>query len=161
VNLNKSFAQGSELEIQTRLSSRLRMDSSYAYTSTQILSAPLGSGPLFSAGAPLLRRPKHSGTLLISYFGNRWGASLAGTFVGPRPDFDFTQGLIPAGIVPPINHVAGYARVDPGAWYAITSRMTAYVNVQNALNHPYQEVVGYPALKANFRAGMRFRLGGE
>ena len=83
MNLNKSFAQGSELEIQTRLSSRLRMDSSYAYTSTQILSAPLGSGPLFSAGAPLLRRPKHSGTLLISYFGNRWGASLAGTFVGP------------------------------------------------------------------------------
>jgi len=32
--------------------------------------------------------------------------------------------------------------------------------VENILNRRYNEVVGYPALKANFRAGMRFRLGG-
>jgi outer membrane receptor protein involved in Fe transport len=48
-----------------------------------------------------------------------------------------------------------------GAWYAINSRVTAYVNVENALNKHYEEVVGYPALRANFRAGMRFRIGGE
>ena len=153
-NLNRSFAQGSELEIQTRLSTHLRVDGSYAYTSTQILSAPLGTP--FPAGAPLLRRPKHSGTLLVSYFGSRWGASLAGTAMGLRPDSDFTFGTIP-----PINHVAGYARFDTGAWYAINSRMTTYVNVQNMFNKHYQEVVGYPALAANFRAGMRFRIGGE
>jgi vitamin B12 transporter len=155
-NLNRSFAQGLELEIQSRLTPRLRLDGAYAYTSTQILGAPLGAGPLFSPGSPLLRRPKHSGTLLVSYFGGRWGASLAGTAVGPRPDSDFTFGTIPA-----VNHAAGYARFDPGAWYAITSRMTAYVNVQNALNQRYQEVVGYPALGVNFRAGMRLRVGGE
>jgi outer membrane cobalamin receptor len=160
-NLNKSFAHGSELQIESRLTARLRVDGSYTYTSTQILNAPLGSGALFSAGASLLRRPKHSGTLLISYFGNRWGASLVGTFVGPRPDSDFTQFLIPAGIVPPINHVAGYARIDPGAWYAINSRITAYVNVQNVFNQHYQEVVGYPGLRVNVRAGMRYRIGGE
>jgi outer membrane receptor protein involved in Fe transport len=39
--------------------------------------------------------------------------------------------------------------------------MTAYVNVENVLNRQYNEVVGYPALGANFRAGMRFRIGGE
>jgi vitamin B12 transporter len=153
-NLNKSFAQGSELEIQTRLTTRLRVEGSYAYTSTQILSAPLDTP--FPAGAPLLRRPKHSGTLLVSYFGGRWGASLAGTAVGSRPDSDFTFGAIPA-----VNHAAGYARFDPGVWFAITPRMTAYLNVQNAFNQHYQEVVGYPALGVNFRAGMRFRLGGE
>jgi outer membrane receptor protein involved in Fe transport len=43
----------------------------------------------------------------------------------------------------------------------MTSRITAYVNVENALNKYYNEVVGYPALTANFRAGLRFRLGGE
>jgi len=155
-NINRSFAQGSELEIQARPRMRLRVDGSYAYTSTQILSAPLGSGPLFSTGAPLLRRPKHSGTLLVSYFGNRWGASLAGSFVGRRPDSDFTFGLIP-----PVDHAAGYARLDPGVWYAITPHVTAYVNVQNALDKRYQEVVGYPALGVNFRGGMRFRIGGD
>jgi len=154
-NVNRSFAQGSELEIQTRLSARLRVDGSYAYTSTEILSAP-GAAPPYATGEPLLRRPKHSGTLLVSYFGNRWGASLAGTAMGPRPDSDFTYGA-----VPPFNHASGYARFDPGAWYAINSRVTAYVSVQNALNHAYNEIVGYPALKANFRAGMRFRIGGD
>ena len=51
--------------------------------------------------------------------------------------------------------------MDLGAWYAITSRITAYVNLENALDKAYQEVVGYPALGANVRAGMRFRIGGE
>jgi vitamin B12 transporter len=155
-NLNRSFAQGAELELDARPRARLRVDASYAYTSNQILSAPLGAGPLFSTGAPLLRRPKHAGTILVSYFGNRWGGGLAGTFIGRRPDSDFTFGLIP-----PINYAAGYARLDPGVWYAITPRVTAYVNVQNMLDKHYQEVVGYPALGVNFRGGMRFRVGGD
>ena len=92
----------------------------------------------------------------MSYFAGRWGASLAGTFVGRRPDSDFTF-----GVVPPVNHTAGYARLDPGAWYALNRTVTVYLNVENALNKHYQEVVGYPALAVNFRAGMRFRIGGD
>ena len=60
-----------------------------------------------------------------------------------------------------IDHAAGYVRVDLGGWYALTSRVTAYVNVGNIFDKQYQEVVGYPALGTNFRAGMRFRIGGE
>ena len=41
------------------------------------------------------------------------------------------------------------------------SRITAYANVENALDRRYNEVVGYPALPLNFRAGFRFRIGGE
>ena len=40
-------------------------------------------------------------------------------------------------------------------------RDPAYVNVSNALDRRYNEVVGYPALPVNFRAGLRFRIGGE
>jgi len=39
--------------------------------------------------------------------------------------------------------------------------VTAYVNVENVLNQHYNEVVGYPALSVNFRAGLRFRIGGD
>jgi len=39
--------------------------------------------------------------------------------------------------------------------------VTAYVNVQNMFDKHYQEVVGYPALRVNFRGGMRFRVGGD
>ena len=158
VNVNKSMAHGAELTLTTRITSHLSMDSGYTYTSTKILEAPFCTpdnfcDPLLARGEPLLRRPRHLGSVLVTYLGSRWGANLGGSFVGRRPDSDFFG----FGI----THAAGYARVDLGGWYAINSRITAYANVENALNDHYNEVVGYPALSANFRAGVRFRIGGE
>jgi outer membrane receptor protein involved in Fe transport len=115
-----------------------------------------GGFPPFAAGQPLLRRPRHMGSVLLNYAGRRCGGNLGGSLVGRRFDSDFLFGK-----VPPQDHTPGYARVDLGAWYAVNSHVTAYANVENALNRRYEEVAGYPALKANFRAGMRFRLGGE
>jgi vitamin B12 transporter len=153
LNVNTAFAQGAEVGIQAKLWSRLLLNTSYTYTSTEILDNPAPIDGQFVTGMPLLRRPKHSATTLLSYLGSRWGANLGGSFVGRRADDDF-DGFN-------IHHAAGYARVDLGGWYAINSRVTAYVNVENALNDHYNEVVGYPALTANFRAGFRFRIGGE
>lgn len=159
VNVNESLAHGAELELHGRLMRHLTVDGGYTYTSTEILSAPLCQlipcNPLLSPGAPLLRRPKHSGTLLLTYLRSHWGADVAGSFVGRRPDSDFE------GLIPPVTHAAGYALINTGGWYAINSRMTAYINLENILNRRYEEAAGYPALKANFRAGMRFRIGGE
>ena len=155
VNLNRALAHGAELEVRGRLKQRLSFDGAYTYTSTQILQAPLAVNPLLSAGAPLLRRPKHAGTLLLTYSGRRWGGDVGGSFVGRRADSDFE------GLVPPVTYAAGYARVDFGGWHALNSRMTVYVQVGNALNRHYEEAAGYPALRANFRAGMRFRVGGD
>ncbi len=157
-NVQKSLAQGAEVQIQGRVWKKLSLNTAYTYLSTEYLQAPLCTpanicDSAFATGNPLLRRPKHSATTLLSYLGKRWSASLGGSFVGRRPDSDF-DGF-------GVDHAAGYARVDLGGWYAITSRVTAYVNVQNAFNDHYNEVLGYPALTANFRAGMRFRIGGE
>ena len=154
-NIDKSFAHGAEIEFHGRLFSRLSLTAAYNYTSTQILLQPFAFDAQHEPGSPLLRRPKHSGSLLLSYFGNRWGANLGGSFVGRRPDSDFF--VLPT----PVDHAAGYARIDLGGWYAINSRVTAYANVENALDRRYNEVVGYPALPVNFRAGFRFRIGGE
>ena len=157
-NVQQSFAQGAELQIDGKIWKKLSLDAAYTYTSTEILENPLctPTNPCFypyAPGDPLLRRPKHSGTMLLNYLGTRWSANLSGSFVGRRPDSDFVDDLV--------NHAAGYARIDLGGWYAINSRVTAYANVGNAFNAHYNEVVGYPALTANFRAGLRFRIGGE
>jgi vitamin B12 transporter len=152
-NIDKSLAHGAEIQIAGRLNSRLSLNGSYLYTSSQILLQPFAFDSLHQPGQPLLRRPKHSGNLLLTYLGTRWGANLGGSFVGRRADSDFLGFNI--------DHAAGYARADLGGWYAINSRITAYVNLENALNQHYNEVVGYPALTANFRAGVRFRIGGE
>ncbi len=159
VNVDKSFAQGAELEFQGQIRSTLSFNTAYTYTSTQILAAPLCTPANFcdptvlGVGQPLLRRPKHSATALLTYLGSRWGADLRGSFVGPRPDSDF----LGFGF----DHDPGYVRVDVGGWYVITSRVTAYADIGNLLDQHYNEVLGYPALTTNFRAGVRLRIGGE
>ena len=152
-NVNEAFAQGAEVGLQAKLRTRLLLNTAYTYTSTQILDDPAPIDSQYNPGQPLLRRPKHSATVLLSYLGTRWGANLSGSFVGRRPDDDF-YGFN-------IDHAAGYVRADLGGWYAINRRVTAYANIENALDRRYNEVVGYPALPINFRVGFRFRVGGE
>lgn len=153
VNVNKALAHGAEINLEAKLRSRLLLNSAYTYTSTQILDNPAPVDTQFSPGQPLLRRPKHSATESLSYLGSRWGGTLGASFVGRRPDDDFFG----FGI----HHAAGYVRADLGGWYAVNSRITTYANVENVLDRRYNEVVGYPALPINIRAGLRFRLGGE
>jgi outer membrane cobalamin receptor len=158
VNVDKSFAQGAEVELQGQIRQRIWLNAAYTYTSTEILQAPVCTpanfcSPLLTAGQPLLRRPKNSATALVNYLGKRWAGNLGASFVGPRPDSDFLGYNI--------NHAAGYVRVDVGGSYQFRPRIAAYANVENALNQHYNEVVGYPALGTNFRAGLRFLLGAE
>jgi vitamin B12 transporter len=157
-NVQESLAHGAEIQLQGRIEKRLSLTTAYTYTSTQYLQSPYCAEdacgtPLYETGNPLLRRPKHSATTLLSYLGTRWAANLGGSFVGRRPDSDFFDTLV--------DHAAGYVRVDLGGWYAINHRVSAYANLENALDRRYNEVVGYPALPINFRAGFRFRIGGE
>jgi vitamin B12 transporter len=152
-NVNQALAHGAEFGIEAKLRSRLLLNTGYTYTSTQILQNPAPINSLYNVGSPLLRRPRHSATALLSYLGTRWGGNLGGSFVGRRPDSDF----LGFGI----DHAAGYVRADLGGWYAVRPRVTLYANVENALDRRYNEVVGYPALPVSFRAGLRFRIGGE
>ena len=160
-NLNKSMAHGAEVELHGQISTHFSFTGAYTYTSTRIEDAPPCNPPfcdplIFGVGAPLLRRPKQAGSVLVTYTRSRFGATAAVVAVGRRPDSDFLFGFIP-----PIYFADGYARLDLGGWFNINRHVTAYANVNNALNNHYNEVLGYPALKANFRAGLRFTLGGE
>ena len=113
-NLNSTMAHGAEVGLHARWRNSIRLDASYTYDSTQILDAPLAFDPTALPGRPLLRRPKHAGSLLLNYFGTQWGGNVSGTFIGPRADSDFLFGA-----VPPVDHTAGYALVNVGGWYAI------------------------------------------
>jgi len=73
--------------------------------------------------------------------------------VGRRVDSDFFGFHI--------DHAPAYVVVNTGGWYRVHPRITTYVNVENLLNRNYNEVTGYPALGINFRAGIRFRVGGD
>lgn len=155
VNVNRSMAHGAEIEFTARPAARVSVSAGYVHVSSQIEEAPFAFDPLLQPGRPLLRRPRHSGSVLTTYSAPRWGVQLGGSFVGRRPDSDFV------GLVPAVTSVGGYARIDAGAWLEVNRFATAYANLGNLLNQEYEEVAGYPALGAHFRAGMRFRFGGE
>ena len=173
-NVSRSRAHGVELEFHGRPRAGWSLDGGYFYTHSKILEAPpvcsFALGLLthcvfdkhFTTGQPLVRRPRHSGMMLVTYAGRRWGGNIGGTFIGRRADSDFGT-LSFYGIVPlaPIDHAAGYVRFDLGAWYAVHRRITLYANGENIFDRPYEDVAGFPALGATIRAGVRFRVGGE
>jgi outer membrane cobalamin receptor len=155
LNLNRSLAHGAEFEFHGRPTTRLSVDASYVYTSSQVLQSPVAFDPLLEAGAPLLRRPKHAGNASVNYFARKWGANLSAVGIGRRTDSDFF------GLIPHVDHAAGYVRADVSGWYELQRHVTVFAAIENLLNRRYEEAAGYPALKANFRAGLRFRFGGE
>jgi vitamin B12 transporter len=156
VNLNQSFAHGAEVELRAQVRRNVSLSASYTYTSTQVLKAPLAFDPLLREGSPLLRRPKHAATLLLTYSGTRWGGSLAGTFVGRRPDSDFL------GLLPPVTYAAGYGRLDLGLWPSSTSKMSPTANMTKPRDiPPSKPTIGRvcdSASGANNREGLQGRM---
>lgn len=115
--------------------------------------------PNREVGLPLLRRPRHSGSVSVAYIGDRFNANLDGLFIGKRRDGDPVSFLRfdPQGR-PIYNN--GYAKLDLAGAYRFNSYISAFARIENLLNQDYQEVLGYPAYRLNFSAGMRFRIGG-
>ncbi|MFB3814768.1 MAG: TonB-dependent receptor plug domain-containing protein [Terriglobales bacterium] len=152
VNLDSALAHGAEVEFHGQPLSNLQIDGGYTYTATQILNAAFPWDPLVETGRPLLRRPKHMAVFQATWSSSRWGANLSAIALGRRLDV----GLFPGG-----TYSAGYGRVDVGFWRVLSPRLTAYANVENAFDRDFEGAAGYPALGANFRVGIRIRVGGE
>jgi outer membrane receptor protein involved in Fe transport len=104
-------------------------------------------------GQELIRRPANSGSLVSTFSRGRVSANVTGYFRGSDLDVDPTYGAS-AGLYP------GRGFVDMGINLNIrlTGGLTAYGNLRNALNRSYEEVLGYPAPKLNFVAGLKWAL---
>jgi outer membrane cobalamin receptor len=161
VNNDRARARGLELSLALRPSRRLNVSGHYTLTDSKLLAAAdvidfvtLKLIPNREVGLYLLRRPKHSGAVNVSWIGERVDLHLDGFFLGRRRDLDpvtFSR----------LASNTGYARVDLAGGYHITARVTAFARLENLLNKSYQEVLGYPAYRLNFSLGLRLRIGNE
>jgi outer membrane receptor protein involved in Fe transport len=61
----------------------------------------------------------------------------------------------------PFYNNKGYTRADAGFSYSLPKGVEIYGRLNNFLNQKYEEVLGYPALRLNFMAGMRFTFAAE
>jgi len=110
-------------------------------------------------GLPLLRRPRHSGAFEVSWVDQRFDVTFDGSIVGKRRDFiPFPFAKFDQSGRPIFND--GYAKLNASGAYHVNNFVSLFARVENVLNQDYQEVLGFPAYRLNFSAGLRVRIGG-
>jgi vitamin B12 transporter len=96
----------------------------------------------------LQRRPRVAGSAAIEYqFLKRFTTTLTGTFIGDRPDFNYST--YPST---PVTNPA-YAKVDLTLRYDVCKNFSVYGRIENMFNEHYQEAYGFPALGIGFWGG--------
>jgi outer membrane receptor protein involved in Fe transport len=154
-NLANSQAQGAEFSARLRPARWVLVTGSYTLLESRILSLEgSNQAPLpFAVGQQLTRRPENSGSVVATFTRGRLAADLSGYFRGralyEEPNFGASSGLF---------WNSGFANVGLNMNYAIGKGVTAYGNLRNALNRQYEEVFGYPSLKLNFVAGLKWTI---
>ena len=174
VNADRASGRGVELMLSGRPGgnlSRLRLSGSYTFLRSRLDRAaevltflpPTFEGVFVSnpeLGLPLLRRPRHSGAFEASWVDQRFDATIDGSIVGKRRDFiPFPFSKFDMSGHPIFSE--GYARLNAAGSYHLNDSVSLFARVENMLNQDYQEVLGFPAYRLNFSAGLRIRVGGR
>jgi len=150
VNISRTQANGAEVVLETHPVHNLRGIGTYTYLNSQVTESNAPADPIIGVGRPLLRRPRHSGSLALVWDWRRLNVSSTTRFVGRRVDSDFQFPSLG------ITSNPGYAKWDLAASLRSTHRLTYFAAFENLTNDRYEEVLGYPALGRSVRAGLRF-----
>ncbi|HSE37205.1 MAG TPA: TonB-dependent receptor, partial [Blastocatellia bacterium] len=173
INADRASGRGVELSVDARPGgtfSRLRLSGNYTFLRSRLDRAadvltfppPTFDGvfvPNPELGLPLLRRPRHSGAFEASWIDQRFDMTVDGSIVGKRRDFiPFPFAKFGLSGEPIFND--GYAKLNAAGAFHVNDSVSLFARVENLLNQDYQEVLGFPAYRLNFTAGLRFRIGG-
>jgi outer membrane receptor protein involved in Fe transport len=157
-NLANSRAHGAELSFRLRPARSLEFAGHYTRLETDVLAVEgttLANFP-FEVGQPLLRRPRHSGGFNATWHRGRLTANLNGYLRGRvldvEPNFGAFGGFFPN---------KGYVLSNTGLAYRLPGGVELYGRLNNFLNQKYEESLGFPALRLNFLAGVRFTFPAE
>jgi outer membrane cobalamin receptor len=139
--------------LEARPESHLQVLGQYTFLDGEILESPSDFDPVYAEGAPLLRRPRHQGSLSAQLSFPRWSAGATVVRVGERADSDFV-GL-------GLTRAEPYTRLDARLRVRVAGAVEAFIVGENLLDAEYQEVLGYPALGRSVRGGVRLTVGGR
>ena len=161
LNIAGSQANGVELEIGLqRPIGGVTASATYALVDTEVV-ATVSTSEQFQPGQPLLRRPKHSGTLRVNYTRGRGSLYLNLRVVSERHDTAFI-GLarVSDGRSVDITVNPGYTLIGVGGQFLVDDDLTIFLRLDNLTDEVYESALGYPALPRAFVIGARFNIGG-
>src|SRR5262249_31324350 len=104
----------------------------------------------FKVGDPLLRRPRHYGTVDATYTLNRVTAFAELTSRSQTLDVEPNLGSFGGLFFCP-----GYTVVNLGASVRVMPRVEVYGRVMNLADRSYEEILGFPALGRSGIIGIR------
>lgn len=139
-NVSGATAGGVEARLEWIVTPAVALVLPYTYLRTNVKEGSLDGGAdgLFVAGAPLLRRPRHTfAPQLSADFGTRTRMTMAARYVGPRDDLDFTR---PAGS----RRVTleSYTQVSASALYTL-GQFELSGRVDNVFNDRSPEIAAF------------------
>jgi vitamin B12 transporter len=143
-NLTGATSNGYEAELQVTPAANWRGTASYTIVNPKVTRIDPAYQGNSQVGDALIRRPTHSGSLVLSY-SRPSGASLgtAVSYVGKRPDLDFAQ--FPSALVT----LPSYAKVDLSAAYPLTGiahgGLAVNARVENLFDKHYEDVLKFKA----------------
>jgi outer membrane cobalamin receptor len=156
-NLANSRAQGIELSGSARPAEWLSLEGHYTWLKSAVRSldgAPGQALSPFQVGQPLLRRPAHSGAYSAAWQVRRLhhltlntGAYLRSSVLDVHPLFGAGGGLFKN---------PGYISPEVGVEIALTREVSLFGRLYNFSDSRYEEALGFPALRRNFVAGLKF-----
>lgn len=135
VNRGRTRSRGVEGEVALR-ADRLGLTANFTYLDAEDEDT----------GEPLARRPKESGSLLLTYRPGPAALTLTARYVGRRPDID------PVTFGPAVN--GAYTRLDLAARWQALAWLHPYGRLENLADEDYEEALGFPAPGRTFVGGV-------
>jgi vitamin B12 transporter len=152
-NTDKARAFGSDSSFEIRATRWLEIGGNYSYDDSKVLKAPNATDPALVPGNRLFKRPLHSANLIANAHFRRMNWNLAGYYVGRRADSDFL-GL---GITSDPSYLVWNLANNIDLGHGVST----VAAVDNLFDRHYEVAVGYPALRLNYRIGLKYTWGGE
>ncbi len=153
-NLTGATSNGYEAEVQVSPVRNWRGSASFTKVNPRVTEIDPGYQGGSQVGDALIRRPSHSGSVVLSYArpsSASFGASV--NFVGKRPDVDFAQFLSPRVTLAP------YAKLDLSAELPVTrlnrGGLTLSARMENVLDKRYEDVLHYASPGRTILIGAR------
>jgi iron complex outermembrane receptor protein/vitamin B12 transporter len=172
-------ARGLELSAAFQPDAHWRLRGDYTATAARVLRTysfdaqapainPLLPGIPIGAFAPLagarpFRVAPQTGSLEASYARGRFTGQAAAYFAARRDDSTFlTDSAFGNSLLLPNHNLdPAYGILDLAGSWRLTPRWQVLAAVDNALNHSYQEVIGYPGPRITARVGIKMTWRGR
>jgi outer membrane receptor protein involved in Fe transport len=155
-NISNARARGAEVSGAWRPSGAVNVRANYTFLDTEILavSGSASAPPPYAVGDPLLRRPRHSGSIDAT-----WTASRVSTFAQIQvrgETLDAEPAFGPSG---GLYTNPGHTVVNLGASWRPVKVVEVFARALNLFDREYEEVLGYPAPGRTAYVGARFAVG--